>query len=248
MFKIATMVSLSFIFWAGSLFIPPDAIAQSTKDEALELRKKLLASYLETVSISVLLSSKTVIYELDATENQVQALTQLAKTSPGTDKKFYQLVFSPRASPKRESSDLPKSDYTAAIEINKKGLEILRQWNAKLDEILLPHQNKRLRQLMEQQNALTNNQYGSEVGLVYGMAEKLGLDPEEKQKLSEMTKKSKEEYFRKVEALQAKFYEKIVAELSPGLRDKYMELVGERFDFEKENRKIREQVSNESKK
>jgi len=96
-----------------------------------------------------------------------------------------------------------------------------------VDGILLPHQQKRLKQLFFQRQTARGNS-----GLMNGpIADELNLSEEQIEKMRAAAEKAQQELREKVAALQKEAREKVLAFLTKEQRAKFDELIGEPFDF-----------------
>lgn len=103
-------------------------------------------------------------------------------------------------------------------------------------EILLPHQVRRLRQIVLQ-TRLSGAGFGSAAGLTSGtVAEELGLTEEQKRDLQKKEKEVAAEVQRKsrefYERLREESEEELLSVLTDAQRRKLKDLVGERFDWQ----------------
>lgn len=245
MIKVVVLASFVWILIGANLLFNSPAVAQSGQDEFLQLKNNVEKKLQELRIMADLLRSAAVVKEIEASPDQVSTLNQLIKSSVTQEMSHYNSLGEIGRNLSQLAKPNPSTEnyQTTVAEVYKNSLDAFNRLDNQLDQVLLPSQIHRLRQLALQHGALVNNPYGSEVGLVYGLADTLGLNPAEKGELGKLTKKVQIEYFQRAEALQAELNAKFVESLSPDQRTKYMTLVGERFDKEKENRKFRAETA-----
>ena len=144
----------------------------------------------------------------------------------------------------RELAALPRLKPGATIEEmaarSKKGLAISRKPMdtafSKMNETLLPHQMKRLKQIANQLSLSFPYRFHGMLGAVDSYRDKLGLNETQKTQVSEQTKKIQKEYVEELRKLKEKYYRKTLEPLSETQRKQMSELVGELFDFETSDR------------
>jgi hypothetical protein len=103
---------------------------------------------------------------------------------------------------------------------------------AAVDEILLPHQGKRLKQL-EMQMAMRGR--GVLGGLGGGpLAEQLGIDESQQDKLREKAEELDAELRKKTAEIRKELQDQLLASLTAEQRKQFNELMGEPFEFRDE--------------
>ena len=107
-----------------------------------------------------------------------------------------------------------------------------------VEEILLPHQIKRIRQISRQEMLKYQSGFGDEFGIPLAIAEELELSLSEKQDLEKAIKEAREEYYAQLEKLKQKTHEKILKSIPADKRERVKEIVGELYDRESETREI----------
>ena len=102
----------------------------------------------------------------------------------------------------------------------------------RLENVLLPHQMKRLRQIAKQHSFkwTRNSDY---FGMPHAMSKELGLSADQKKKLKQATDKIREKYYREIAELRKKSMEKILSNLTREQRDKFEDMVGDFYDADK---------------
>jgi hypothetical protein len=111
-----------------------------------------------------------------------------------------------------------------------------RETDKQVRDILLPHQVKRLRQIVLQ-TRLQGAGFGSSAGLASGeVADELGLSESQKRELKKKEKELTAEIQRKTrefyEQLREESEDELLSVLTDAQRKKLKELVGERFDWQ----------------
>lgn len=140
-----------------------------------------------------------------------------------------------------ETRDLYKTAYSGDRQewmrkYNEIAGRLSRETDKRVQEILLPHQVRRLRQIVLQMR-LSGAGYGSAAGLASGaVADELGLTEEQKRELQKKEKEVSSEVQRKTrefyEQLREESEEELLSVLTAEQRRKLKELVGERFDWQ----------------
>ena len=98
-----------------------------------------------------------------------------------------------------------------------------------LEEVLLPHQMKRLRQIARQQSFkwMKNSDY---FGIPYAMSNELDLSREQKKELKKVTDKIRKEFYEDVAKMRKKSMKKILDALTAEQREKFDDIVGDFYD------------------
>jgi hypothetical protein len=118
--------------------------------------------------------------------------------------------------------------------------ELSRQMEAALEEVLLAHQVKRIKQLAIRQQLQIQSGYADDLSLPLTLARQLELSPAEVQALQEMVKQTRAAYEEKVQKLQSEARDKILKSLPADKRKAFGDIVGEPFDFTASQRALRE--------
>jgi len=108
--------------------------------------------------------------------------------------------------------------------------EFVDELSAKVEDILLPHQISRLKQISKRQTSKLINKHGDEFGVPLALANQIGLSQQETKDLEETIAKVREEFYEEVAKLREKAQAKILKSLPSEKRDKLIELVGEDFN------------------
>lgn len=163
----------------------------------------------------MLLANEKVRTELDIVDDQMADLESLQQEI------------------REEMRDLFSGMRDASPDERQAAMEELRDrmktYESRVQQILLPHQFKRLKQILVQSQsrgrpgaALMNND---------DVKGELKITPEQESKLEEASQKAMEEMQAEIAKLQKKAEERVASVLTPEQQQKYRELVGEPFDF-----------------
>ena len=114
--------------------------------------------------------------------------------------------------------------------------DLKEQQKAEIENILLPNQQDRLKQVARQ---MKMKRMGSEKAITKVMAEELGISDEQKKKIAEKSKKLQADLEKKIAELRAKAKKELLEELSQDQRDKLEELLGDEFVVKDEDSKDR---------
>lgn len=159
----------------------------------------------------MLLAREDVQKELELVDDQLEQLNKLRETSGQEMRDMFSGL-----------RDLPRE------EMGPKMAELMREAQAKtkkaLDEILLPHQSERLGQLVVQWQLQGGGLAQSEE-----VAKELGISDEQRDQLRTKARELER-------ALRKKLTEDLLKELTPEQQAKYKELVGEPFEFQRDER------------
>ena len=101
-----------------------------------------------------------------------------------------------------------------------------------LKEVLLPHQLNRIRQLALQSEMRTQYK-GEGFVVILGLADRLGLSANEKQKLKEAVDKAQKEYQSELTKIQNKFNKRVVDSLPSEAKKKLEKLIGDFHYFKR---------------
>ena len=116
----------------------------------------------------------------------------------------------------------------------KEIIDSLRQrQKEELQQLLLPHQIQRLRQVALQTHM---KQAGTAGALANSeVAEQLGLDEDQIKSLQEKSKELREQMQKDIQALQEKMKASLIAELTPQQQAKLKELMGDKYEPQQED-------------
>jgi hypothetical protein len=168
----------------------------------------------------MLLMNEKVREELDLVDDQVEELTALQEEMQTEMRDMFSGMRDMDQEERQSAMEKMRDEMTKKTESFQK----------KVDEVLLPHQQKRLKQLTFQSQSRGRGGVG---GLLTSdtMKEELDITSEQEPKITEAAEKAAEEMQAELKKLQAKTEEKILSALTETQRKKYRELVGEAFDF-----------------
>lgn len=107
----------------------------------------------------------------------------------------------------------------------------------RVEEIFLPFQLDRIRQVAKQQN-IRRTKRSDYFGIPLSLAGDIELSSSKKEKLEKLTNKVRQEYFEEIEQLRKKKMQTILKSLSSKDRKQIEELVGDLFDFESADREV----------
>jgi len=159
----------------------------------------------------MLLAREDVQKELELVDDQLEQINKLRETSGQEMRDMFSGL-----------RDLPRE------EMGPKMAELMREAQAKtkraLEDILLPHQSERLNQLVVQWQL-----QGGGLAQSDEVAKELGISDEQRDQLRAKTRELER-------ALRKKLAEDLLKELTPEQQAKYKELVGEPFEFQRDER------------
>ena len=119
----------------------------------------------------------------------------------------------------------------AMAEVRAKMEEDMKDLQKDVDEILLPHQRTRLKQISVQSQSRGRNGVAGALGSA-AVAKELGLSEEDIKELEEKNKEVQEKLREKIAKLQKEAEDEVLSVLSSEQRKKYKEMVGDKFDFQ----------------
>ncbi len=109
--------------------------------------------------------------------------------------------------------------------------DINKQFEERLNEVLLPHQQKRLKQISAQFSSRGPNGFAG--SLTEGnLADELKITDEQKAKLKTVGEEARADMDAKTKKIRAEMEEKILAVLTEEQRKQYKEMVGEPFEMD----------------
>ena len=135
---------------------------------------------------------------------------------------------------KRMGEQIRELDFKDSANIVKQINSIRGSAQKELNELLLPHQAKRLRQLQMQSQFRRR----SLVDIITSEPVKAELEvtDEQEPELRKAEKEIEEELQREIEKLRLKAREKLISKLKPKQEKKFKEMVGDLFEFPDEAR------------
>ena len=130
-----------------------------------------------------------------------------------------------------EMQDVPREERREMMgTIREKMTEKMEEFSKRADEVLMPHQRDRLKQLSFRSSARNRGAGGALAN--EDLMKELELTDKQKEELEEVREKEAEDLKKEYAKLVAKAEENILKVLSKDQRKKYRELVGEPFEFE----------------
>lgn len=187
--------------------------------------------------------------ELDFVDDQLKDLEKMARDFQARFMKF-------NASRQEEMLEIQElvnnGEHKKAMEKSKKiqaeNMEFMKEYREKANDLILPHQMKRLRQISRQESLKYQSGYGDEFGVPFALADDIGLTAAEKGKLRDAIQEAREEYYEKLEKLKAAAHKKILASIPKEKRGKLEEFLGKKYDGSAETRTmLRNQRERQSK-
>ncbi len=115
-------------------------------------------------------------------------------------------------------------------EIRTKMESFQKQAESKIEEVLLPHQFERLKQLNVQQQI--NGGGGGATGLLQGpLADELGITDEQREEMMAKSQELQADVEKKIQKLREEAREELMSVLTPEQRSKLEKMAGDRFDL-----------------
>lgn len=109
--------------------------------------------------------------------------------------------------------------------------EITQDYEKRVNEVLLPHQQKRLKQITTQFQS--RGREGVAGALTQGgLAEELKITDDQREKLQKVAEEARAEMDEQTRKLRQEMEEKILAVLNDDQRKKYKEMIGEPFEMD----------------
>ena len=232
--------TLITIGWA--FLLPAFVNGQHPDQEQMrEFAKRNQQRLLDQMLINQLMqlgSSRALQAELEVVKEQAERLTHLARSFNSRMMKFS----SENLEQIQEAAELIRSGEHAegmklSNQFHELQSEIMNEMMDEVNEVLLPHQVDRLRQLAKQQMARTTNPYRDEFGIAIGLAEELELTREERTHLSKTIERVRKQYYADVAELKKQANQEIMDAIPPAKRERIKEILGDYYDRETQSRK-----------
>ncbi len=166
-----------------------------------------------------LLADENVQKDLDLSEDQIDQLKKLQDEVRSTMMNMFQGMQPGRGEDPRRMFE----------EMQEKAQETLKGFEEDIDEILLPHQTKRLKQISVQSQSRGRGVGGSLLSET--IRNDLKISREQEQKLRETAEQLEKELQEKIVKLRREAMNKLLDQLTPEQREKYRELVGDPIEF-----------------
>jgi len=172
------------------------------------------------------LTSEKMLKELDILPSQQEKLGTLKGELKGRTKQAYEAI---------DASGIPKDDRKVLREQAK--AQASADAAREIEQVLLPHQIKRLRQIMLQRRLGQHTFGGSAAALGSDdLAQELGISDKQQEELKAREKEAKAELEQKarevLRQLREEAHEKVFDVLTPAQRQKLKEMLGEKFVWE----------------
>ncbi len=120
----------------------------------------------------------------------------------------------------------------SAEERQQKMQELNDSYQAKTDQVLLPNQQDRLKQIMLQQRTRGRNGVADAFS-DDSIAKELGITADQKEKLKDAAEKAQKEMEEKVAQLRKDMEDQVLSVLTDDQREKYKKMVGEPFELDR---------------
>jgi len=179
----------------------------------------------------LVIPDKTYQAELDLTDRQLDELKELMNPECEQNRDVVEKV-------KAEHARLEKEKAEKGLRVD----EATRQhfiddlWRDKLNEILVKSQVKRLEQLIRRRECAGETEFA----LSLRFAKELGLTPAEIATIKTMISEHQLRHEELMARTQERLYNKMVEGLPDEIRQKYLGLVGKRFDLDRMDKEVRE--------
>lgn len=237
--------SLCILFSVAIVFAPvtfvsaqSDAMAEAQAKQAKMMESQMLMQQLMQLNYNAELRK-----ELEVVDDQVEEVKELGQDYQRDMMKFHQknaqlaveMQKLSMAGKHKEAQELGEKYQQLNQELSDKYME-------KAEEVLLPHQIQRLKQIAKRQGARFMNEFQDEFGVVASVADEIGLSADEKKRLIDTIRQARKEYYESVADAKKKANEKIMASLTTEQKEKMKEILGEEYDQEAMQRKAREEM------
>ena len=169
--------------------------------------------------------------ELEMTEEQKKDLFNILK-SPKTIAVMREKYDLSREQGKVQGLTIQQMDRQYFDECNK------YYW-VKIEDILIKKQVVRLKQLQRRFNPLVSYEFQT----LLAHSEELGLTKQQEAQIRGMTERLLIAHEQETKDLGDDIYDKLVSQLPAPIRERYLDLVGERFDFDKMEKEKTENVA-----
>ena len=134
-------------------------------------------------------------------------------------------------SPSKSESEKTKGNREIVELRNEKFDQIAKDAVEKMEDVLLPHQMRRIKQIAVQRE-LINRTKGDGFMILAALSDRLGLSSDQEEKLLEKIEKTSEEYSQELQKLRDRHNKKVVDSLPLSAREKLKEIIGE-FHYKK---------------
>lgn len=224
------LIVASAFLGVGLVFnLPCGTLAQDAKPPEYKVNPDFLIQQLFSIS-----HSKVLLKELEIVDAQAKELSRISqdykKLLLAVNQANQEIMFKAQ----QEGRKLNYDEYMKPMS------EVTKKMEAELEELLLPHQVKRIKQLAVRQQLVVLSGYTDDLSYPLALAKPMGLSSMELEDLKDMVSKTRAEYEEKVKKLQDDARDKILKSLPEEQRKIYLDLVGEPFDFDASQRSLRD--------
>ena len=226
-------ILLLAIGWTAiSLFSASESTAQSeSQKDRIKRQKKYAEIQHVMMRISNITHNQPLREELEIVDDQVKDLQKISQEfqkdlqvfSANHSKEIMQARQLFQAGKRVEATKLSDRYQEKMFEISSKHFE-------QIEKKLLPHQVSRIRQISRQETLKHMSGFKDEFGIVYALADEIGLSPTEKKKLRTAIEKARSKYYSELVKLKEKTHREILKSIPANNRDKVRELVGDFYD------------------
>lgn len=217
--------------------VPSEMLAAPQGKQDKDERSKKLSNEKDlenqqlVLKVMALSTDKTLQNELAMTDEQIKKVAPLGqkylRTITGLSSKYKDEVQDAQklfqAGKQAEGQELLQD---MRDELSKSVNEIIED----VEDVLLPHQMKRIRQLSRQESTKLLNSKGDEFGTALALADRLGLSNKQKAALREATENVRKNYYKKIAKLKREAHRQILNRLTADQREKFKELIGDQYD------------------
>ena len=222
------IVSCAFLITSLVFNLPGGAHAQDAKPPEYKVNPDFLVQQLFSIS-----HSKVLMKELEIVDSQAKELSRISldyqKLLMAVNQANQEIILKAQQEGRKVNYD----------EFQKPLVEVTKEMEMELEEILLPHQVKRIKQLAVRQQLVVLSGYSDDLSYPLALAKSMGLSGAELKELKEMVSQTRAEYEEKVKKLQEDARDKILKSLPDDKREIYLDIVGEPFDFDASQRSLR---------
>jgi len=222
------IVACAFLVTSLAFNLPGGTHAQDAKPPEYKVNPDFLVQQLFSIS-----HSKVLMKELEIVDSQAKELSRISQD-------YQKLLFTVNQAnqqimlkAQQEGRKLNYDEYMKPMS------EVTKKMEAELEELLLPHQVKRIKQLAVRQQLVVLSGYSDDLSYPLELAKPMGLSSVELKELKELVSNTRAEYEEKVKKLQDDARDKILKSLPEEKREIYLDIVGEPFDFDASQRSLR---------
>ena len=167
-----------------------------------------------------LLRNQQVLDELDIVEEQQEKLEAIGEKLRDEMREMFSGM-----------RDLSREEREEKFgELREKMQERVADIQKEVDEILLPNQRDRLKQIANQMQ----NRGGASRALNGSLGDELGLSDKQKEELTEKAQELRAELEKKIGELRKESEDELLQVLTPEQRKKYKKMLGEPFEFQQQ--------------